>query len=98
MSTRQESSLANFFKLESAGGIILMFAAVLAGAQPNFGSAHLEQIKMTVLEDIKEQTCIASIISNMDNEITALETKLTKAQQIKQGMMQNLLTGRIRLI
>ncbi len=45
-----------------------------------------------------EQTHIATILSDMDNEITALESKLTKAQQIKQGMMQNLLTGRIRLL
>ena len=34
----------------------------------------------------------------MDAEITALEAKLSKARQIKQGMMQELLTGRIRLI
>jgi len=34
----------------------------------------------------------------MDAEITALETKLTKTCQLKQGMMHNLLTGKIRLI
>jgi len=34
----------------------------------------------------------------MDAEITALETKLEKARQIKQGMMQELLTGNIRLL
>jgi len=34
----------------------------------------------------------------MDAEIAALETKLAKYKQIKQGMMQNLLTGRIRLV
>jgi type I restriction enzyme S subunit len=45
-----------------------------------------------------EQTAIAAILSDMDAEITSLETKLTKARQIKQGMMQELLTGRIRLI
>ena len=45
-----------------------------------------------------EQTHIATILSDMDNEITTLESKLAKAQQIKQGIMQNLLTGRIRLI
>lgn len=45
-----------------------------------------------------EQTRIATILSDMDADIAALETKLTKAQQIKQGMMQNLLTGRIRLV
>ncbi len=46
----------------------------------------------------KEQTAIAAILSDMDTEITALETKLEKARQIKQGMMQELLTGRIRLV
>ncbi len=45
-----------------------------------------------------EQTRIATILYDIDNEITALETKLAKAKTIKQGMMQNLLTGRIRLI
>ncbi|PTQ94715.1 hypothetical protein C8R30_1151 [Nitrosomonas nitrosa] len=45
-----------------------------------------------------EQTHIAKILSDMDAEIAALEAKLAKYQHIKQGMMQNLLTGRIRLI
>lgn len=45
-----------------------------------------------------EQTAIANILSDMDEEITTLETKLTKARQIKQAMMQELLTGKIRLI
>ena len=47
---------------------------------------------------LPEQTAIATILSDMDAETTALETKLAKARQIKQGMMQELLTGRIRLI
>jgi type I restriction enzyme S subunit len=45
-----------------------------------------------------EQTAIATILSDMDAEIAALEEKLAKAHQIKTGMMQELLTGRIRLI
>jgi type I restriction enzyme S subunit len=45
-----------------------------------------------------EQFSIGVILSDMDAEITTLETKLAKARQIKQGMMQELLTGRIRLI
>lgn len=48
--------------------------------------------------DIEEQVAIASILFDMDNEITALEAKLTKTRQIKHGMMQELLTGRIRLV
>ena len=47
---------------------------------------------------ITEQQAIANILSKMDNEITALETKKTKYEAIKQGMMQQLLTGKIRLI
>ena len=46
----------------------------------------------------EEQTAIASILSDMDAEITALEQKLTKCQKLKQGMMQQLLTGKIRLL
>ncbi|WP_338711726.1 restriction endonuclease subunit S [Aeromonas veronii] len=44
-----------------------------------------------------EQTAIATILSDMDSELQALEQKLAKARDVKQGMMQQLLTGRIRL-
>ena len=47
---------------------------------------------------IEEQTRIATILSDMDTEITALEQKLEKYKKIKQGMMQELLTGKIRLV
>lgn len=47
---------------------------------------------------ITEQQVIANILSKMDNGITALETKKAKYEVIKQGMMQQLLTGKIRLI
>ena len=68
------------------------------------GSTFLEIGKRDVaaievrLPPSNEQTAIATIISDMDAEITAHEAKLTKARQLKQGMMQELLTGRIRLI
>ena len=47
---------------------------------------------------LKEQTAIATVLSDMDVEIKALEAKLAKARRIKQGMMQELLTGRTRLV
>lgn len=53
---------------------------------------------MLLLPPIAEQTAIATILSDMDTEIDALEAKLAKARQVKQGMMQKLLTGRIRLV
>lgn len=48
--------------------------------------------------NLEEQTHIAQILSDMDNEISALEKQLEKYKLIKQGMMQQLLTGKIRLI
>jgi len=47
---------------------------------------------------LREQTAITEILSDMDAEISALEGKLSKARQVKQGMMQELLTGRMRLV
>ena len=49
------------------------------------------------LPEIREQRAIASVISDMDAEITALEQRRDKTRAIKQGMMQQLLTGRVRL-
>lgn len=45
-----------------------------------------------------EQTAIASVLSDMDAELSALETRRNKTRDIKQAMMQELLTGRIRLV
>jgi type I restriction enzyme S subunit len=45
-----------------------------------------------------EQIAIAKVLSDMDTEIDVLKEKLAKNQQIKQGMMHNLLTGKIRLV
>ncbi len=46
----------------------------------------------------QEQTAIAEVLSDMDAEIVTLEARLAKARLVKQGMMQELLTGRIRLV
>lgn len=68
------------------------------------GSTFLEISKKDLAEldiivpEFTEQKAIAQVLSDMDNEIELLEKKLAKYQQIKQGMMQELLTGRIRLV
>jgi type I restriction enzyme S subunit len=50
------------------------------------------------IPSLSEQTRIATILSDMDTELESLENTLGKARQIKQGMMQELLTGRVRLV
>lgn len=57
----------------------------------------LGSIKIKIPE-IKEQDAIAEILLGMDKEIEMLEMKLEKYRQLKQGMMQQLLTGKIRLV
>jgi type I restriction enzyme S subunit len=57
----------------------------------------LAKLEITFPEH-REQAAIATVLSNMDTEIEKLESQLTKYQNIKQGMMQQLLTGKIRLI
>ncbi|MGZ8239694.1 MAG: restriction endonuclease subunit S [Methylobacter sp.] len=47
---------------------------------------------------LEEQTAIAQNLTDMDAEIAELESKLAKARAVKQGMMQQLLTGKIRLV
>jgi type I restriction enzyme S subunit len=51
-----------------------------------------------VLPSVPEQQAIAAVLSDMDAEIEALEARIAKTRDIKQGMMQQLLTGRIRLV
>jgi len=70
---------------------------VFGSGQPLITGSQLKMIDIT-LPSFEKQTRIANILSDMDNEIAALETKLEKYKQIKQGMMTNLLTGKIRLV
>jgi len=65
---------------------------------PNIQKQRLLAFTLCCPTSKDEQTAIAAILSDMDAEIARLEAKLAKARQIKQGMMQELLTGRIRLI
>ena len=69
-----------------------------SSAQPGLSVSKLLNLDLARPPTKAEQEAIAAILSDMDAEIAALETKLAKARQLKQGMMQELLTGRIRLI
>ena len=68
------------------------------------GSTFLELSKRSAagleitLPPVDEQHAIATVLSDMDAEIEALEARRDKTQALKQGMMQELLTGRTRLV
>lgn len=65
---------------------------------PRIVLKRFKQIVLSIPESVAEQAAIAKILVDMDIEITGLEKELAKYRQVKQGMMQQLLTGKIRLM
>ena len=68
-----------------------------ASGVPSLNASTIENIEIN-LPRPEEQTTIASVLSDMDTELAALEARRDKTRALKQGMMQELLTGRIRLV
>ena len=58
----------------------------------------VKETEVFVPPDISEQISTAAVLSDMDAEIAGLEVKLAKARRVKEGMMQDLLTGKVRLV
>ena len=83
--------------LQSEAGQKMMLKDVKAGSHQNL---ILDDIRKMIIPmpKLEEQLAVNQILSDMDAEITQLETKKEKYQAIKQGMMQELLTGKTRLI
>jgi type I restriction enzyme S subunit len=59
--------------------------------------AHVASVEMR-LPSVPEQTAIAAVLSDMDAELSALEARRQKTRDLKQAMMQELLTGKTRLV
>jgi type I restriction enzyme, S subunit len=68
------------------------------GAQPHVHASDLNPIEIIIPSKKSEQLKIAKVLSDMDTEINIIAKNLTKAKNLKQGMMQQLLTGKIRLV
>ena len=68
-----------------------------ASGVPSLSSKTIEKIEIGC-PDPAEQAAIAEVLSDMDADIAALEAQAAKARAVKQGMMQELLTGRVRLV
>ena len=64
---------------------------------PNIQKKNLNEFELFIPKESKEQTAIAAVLFDMDAEIESLEQKRDKYIMLKQGMMQQLLTGRIRI-
>ena len=74
-----------------------MGSLVATGALPSLNGRQLRSIPIALPDQLSEQQAIARALADADLEIDALQRRITKARAIKQGMMQELLTGRTRL-
>ncbi len=64
----------------------------------NLNKELVKTVELNKPKSLEEQIRIAIILSDMDAEIEQLEQKLSKCKMVKQGLMQNSLTGKIRLV
>jgi type I restriction enzyme S subunit len=79
--------------------ILQQYKAMASGSSVlNLNKEIVKNVIINCPKSVEEQSRIATILSDLDNEISALETKLEKYKKVKLGMMQNLLTGKIRLV
>ena len=87
-----------FHLLSQRSFLISMVGKAKGGAQGNLSKSDISDYTLLVPTDPKEQTAIATVLSDMDAEIAALEQRRNKTKDIKQAMMQELLTGKTRLV
>ena len=74
-----------------------IYKAQTGGAQPHIHPSDLAPFEI-LFPELDVQNAISGTLTDMDTEIELLEKKLSKSKMLKQGMMQELLTGKIRLI
>lgn len=87
------------FYLLSLDNIQSQYRSLAAGSGvKNLNKEIVKKVKIKIPTDIKEQEAIASILISMDEEIENLEKEKEKIEKIKAGAMDNLLTGKVRLI
>ena len=77
--------------------LLKSIAAGTSGSMKNISKSAFLNLEFR-MPDLAEQSAIATVLSDMDAELAALETRRDKTRALKQAMMQSLLTGKIRLV
>ena len=86
-----------YFQLLSADSINQVTLLTNSSSQGNIGMGDIEKIQISY-PCVDEQIAISKVLTSMDMEISAIESRRNKTAALKQGMMQELLTGRTRLV
>jgi type I restriction enzyme S subunit len=85
-----------FYFLMSLKGIVKTLGQ--QGTQSNLNKGMVQSFSISIPPTLPEQIAIAAVLSDMDAELAALEQRRDKTRALKQAMMQELLTGRTRLV
>jgi type I restriction enzyme S subunit len=93
----EASGLFLTYLMRSQMGRELMKSLAQGSTRYNLSKSALLQATL-VLPNLEEQTAIATVLSDMDADLSAVEARLAKTRDLKQGMMQELLTGLTRLV
>ncbi len=91
-----EASSAKFLYYKFA--LIDWYSYNEASGVPSLNAKSITKIPLTIPTIFEEQQAIATVLSDMDEEILSLQVRLNKTKVIKKGVMQELLTGNIRLV
>ncbi len=86
-----------YYQLQSSDIVRQIAVLTNSSSQGNIGMGDIEKLHLA-LPPLSEQAAIAAVLSDMDAELSALEAKRDKTRALKQGMMQELITGRTRLV
>jgi len=99
MTPNQETDSLFLAYMQNSSGLLSQKATLGQGhTVVHIYTEHIKALKLPLPPTKKEQTAIATILSDMDTEIESLKSQLSKYRNLKQGMMQRLLTGKIRLL
>ncbi|MCH8148646.1 MAG: restriction endonuclease subunit S [Planctomycetes bacterium] len=82
---------------DGAGGIGQITLLTNSSSQGNIGMGDIEKLVLQ-LPPLPEQSAVATVLADMDAELVALEVRRNKTRDLKQAMMQELLTGKTRLV
>ena len=93
-----DSSQADYRFIYYIFNTISLSRLVESTALPSISKNNIENLEISLPPTLEEQHAIAKILSDMDSEIEALEKKKRKYEMIKKGMMELLLTGKMRLV
>lgn len=86
------------YQVVQSDGFIAAACEAYGTHMPRADWGKLATQEVQVPADPNEQGAIGAVLGDMEKEIQTLEARLTKARAVKEGMMQNLLTGRVRLV